>query len=119
MEPRTMHPFRICVKTLPNVYNPQEKLWIRLESASAEQLIDQVAKCPSGALSIKQDHRMLIRFEREDNGKKGRFIIYTIKKEFLDSAPSVILSAAAARTKRICLLSAVKVCAQISPKGNE
>ncbi len=31
------------------------------------------------------------------------------KKEFLDSAPAVILSSAAARTKRICLMSAVKV----------
>jgi predicted GNAT family acetyltransferase/uncharacterized Fe-S cluster protein YjdI len=66
----------ICVKTLPNVYNPQERPWIKPENASSEELINQVAKCPSGALSIKQDHQMLINIKREDNGRKGRFIIY-------------------------------------------
>jgi predicted GNAT family acetyltransferase/uncharacterized Fe-S cluster protein YjdI len=66
----------ICVKTLPNVYNPQARPWIRPENASSEELLNQVAKCPSGALSIKQDHQMLIKIEREDNGKKGRFVIY-------------------------------------------
>jgi hypothetical protein len=29
-----------------------------------------------GSLSIKQDHKMLIKIEREDNGRKGRFVIY-------------------------------------------
>jgi hypothetical protein len=37
------------------------------------------------------------------------------KKEFLDSAPAVILSAAAARTKQIRLLSAVKVLSTDDP----
>ncbi len=66
----------ICVKTLPKVYNPKEKPWIKLENASSEELINQVAKCPSGALSITQDHERLIKIEREDNGRKGRFVIY-------------------------------------------
>jgi uncharacterized Fe-S cluster protein YjdI len=65
----------ICVKTLPNVYNPRERPWMKPENESSEALINQVAKCPSGALSIKQDHPMQVRIEREDNGKKGRFII--------------------------------------------
>lgn len=43
----------ICVKTLPQVYNPKEKPWIKTEKATSAELIDQVAKCPSGALSIK------------------------------------------------------------------
>ena len=66
----------ICVKTLPKVYNPKEKPWIKPENASPEELINQVAKCPSGALSIKQDQQMLIKIEREDNGRKGRFVVY-------------------------------------------
>jgi predicted GNAT family acetyltransferase/uncharacterized Fe-S cluster protein YjdI len=66
----------ICVKTLPKVYNPQERPWIKLENASSEELINQVATCPSGALSIKQDHQRLIKIEREDNGRKGRFVMY-------------------------------------------
>ncbi|SMC50905.1 (4Fe-4S)-binding protein [Moheibacter sediminis] len=41
------------VKTLPNVYFPKEKPWLRMENATSEQLIKQVAICPSGALSIK------------------------------------------------------------------
>lgn len=44
----------ICVKTLPKVYNPKERPWIKPENASSKELIDQVAKCPSGALSIKE-----------------------------------------------------------------
>jgi uncharacterized Fe-S cluster protein YjdI len=43
----------ICVKTLPQVYKPSEKPWIQPENASAQELRDQVAMCPSGALSIK------------------------------------------------------------------
>ena len=44
----------ICVKTLPNVYQPKEKPWIKIENASSEELIHQVSLCPSGALSIKK-----------------------------------------------------------------
>lgn len=43
----------ICVKTLPKVYNPKEKPWIKITNASTLELKDQVALCPSGALSIK------------------------------------------------------------------
>ena len=43
----------VCVKTLPKVYNPQERPWIKPENATTQELIDQVGKCPSGALSIK------------------------------------------------------------------
>jgi uncharacterized Fe-S cluster protein YjdI len=42
----------VCVKTLPQVYHPKEKPWIKMENASSEALIQQVAMCPSGALSI-------------------------------------------------------------------
>lgn len=44
----------ICVKTLPKVYHPKEKPWVKPENASTEEIITQVAKCPSGALSIKK-----------------------------------------------------------------
>lgn len=44
----------ICVKMLPNVYKPNEKPWITPENASSSELLDQVSKCPSGALSIKE-----------------------------------------------------------------
>lgn len=45
----------ICVKTLPEVYNPNEKPWIKAENASIEDLKAQIAKCPSGALTYEID----------------------------------------------------------------
>ncbi|NOY49317.1 MAG: hypothetical protein GXO88_01935 [Chlorobi bacterium] len=41
----------ICVKMLPNVYQPGKKPWINLDNAEQQQLIDQINACPSGALS--------------------------------------------------------------------
>ncbi|WPP48723.1 GNAT family N-acetyltransferase [Catalinimonas niigatensis] len=66
----------ICVKTLPKVYNPKERPWIKAENASSEEIIRQVSKCPSGALSIRQESKTMIKIDREDNGRKGRFVIY-------------------------------------------
>ena len=54
-QPKTCIHAGICVRTLPNVYDPKARPWIRPENATAQELIDQVAQCPSGALRIKQD----------------------------------------------------------------
>ncbi len=43
----------ICVKTLPLVYNPREKPWISIKNATTEELISQITKCPSGALTYR------------------------------------------------------------------
>ncbi len=40
-----------CVKALPNVYKPKQKPWLTIENATTNELKDQIAKCPSGALS--------------------------------------------------------------------
>lgn len=40
-----------CVKQLPNVYNPKERPWLKIENATTEELKAQIATCPSGALS--------------------------------------------------------------------
>ncbi len=45
----------VCVRTLPKVYNPKEKPWIKPENASTEELKVQINKCPSGALSYSLD----------------------------------------------------------------
>lgn len=44
----------ICVKTLPQVYDPKARPWIKPHNATTEELRKQVAQCPSGALSIKE-----------------------------------------------------------------
>lgn len=42
-----------CVKNLPKVFKPKEQPWVQVEHASSAEIVDAVAKCPSGALSIK------------------------------------------------------------------
>ncbi len=42
----------VCVRTLPKVYHPGEKPWITPENAGTDELIKQVNKCPSGALTF-------------------------------------------------------------------
>lgn len=43
----------ICVKTLPKVYNPKNRPWVKPENATTEELIAQINACPSKALSYK------------------------------------------------------------------
>ena len=50
-----------CVQMLPEVYNPNEKPWIKAENASMEALKSQISKCPSGALTFE------MKDEKEDN----------------------------------------------------
>ena len=41
-----------CVKGLPEVFKPRESPWIRPENSTTEKLVEQVKKCPIGALSF-------------------------------------------------------------------
>jgi len=43
----------VCVKTLPEVYDPNAKPWIKAENASIDALKAQIEQCPSGALTYK------------------------------------------------------------------
>jgi len=54
-KPATCIHSTICWKAatgLPDVFNPRIKPWINLENASTGQIVEQVKKCPSGALSF-------------------------------------------------------------------
>lgn len=46
---------RNCFHGLPEVFDPNRRPWVNPTAAEAQAIIDQVAKCPSGALSIAQD----------------------------------------------------------------
>jgi uncharacterized Fe-S cluster protein YjdI len=37
---------------LPQVFNPKERPWIKMEGIDSTQIAEQVGKCPSGALSF-------------------------------------------------------------------
>jgi uncharacterized Fe-S cluster protein YjdI len=43
-----------CVKNLPEVFKPKEKPWIQMENSTSAKIVSTVAKCPSGALSLKK-----------------------------------------------------------------
>lgn len=43
-----------CVKGLPKVFDPKKQPWINLEGITTEEIVEQVFKCPSGALSVKE-----------------------------------------------------------------
>ena len=74
-EPKTCIHSGECVKALPNVYNPNEKPWIKIDKASTEELKAQIMKCPSGALSYymndennKESETMETKIEIMENG---------------------------------------------------
>ena len=43
----------ICVRGLPAVFDVTRKHWVRPELAPADEVVAQVARCPSGALKIR------------------------------------------------------------------
>ena len=44
-----------CARGLPAVFDPKRRPWIDANAETSEKIIDQVAQCPSGALSILKD----------------------------------------------------------------
>ena len=50
-KPRVCIHSTICWKGLIEVFNPKERPWIKMDGATTEKIIEQVRKCPSGALS--------------------------------------------------------------------
>ena len=57
-EPRRCIHAAACVRSLPEVFDPTERRWIRPERGSPEEIAAAVARCPTGALQ----------FERLDGG---------------------------------------------------
>ncbi|HNB97233.1 MAG TPA: (4Fe-4S)-binding protein [Leptospiraceae bacterium] len=41
----------VCFKGLPGVFNPKKRPWVTIEGATSEEIMAQIDKCPSGALS--------------------------------------------------------------------
>ncbi len=48
----------LCWKGLAEVFNPSERPWIKPEGASTAAIVEQVKKCPSGALSYFMNAEM-------------------------------------------------------------
>ncbi len=55
----------ICVAMLPEVYQPNRKPWITPEKADTQSLIEQIRKCPSGALTYTMNDVSTIEEKRD------------------------------------------------------
>jgi uncharacterized Fe-S cluster protein YjdI len=45
-----------CVRGLPGVFDFKRKPWIDAKQATTAEIVEQVKKCPSGALSFLMNH---------------------------------------------------------------
>ena len=43
----------VCIRGLPDVFDVKRKHWIRPELATAEEVAEQIKRCPSGALQYR------------------------------------------------------------------
>ena len=44
----------ICAMGLPEVFDPHRRPWVVLNGYDSKTIVDQVERCPSGALSIER-----------------------------------------------------------------
>ena len=49
-----------CFRGLPNVFDPRKRPWITADKATTKEIIKQVNKCPSGALSFSMNNDTMI-----------------------------------------------------------
>lgn len=102
-----------CVNALPNVYKPDEKPWISAQNATHQELKDQIAMCPSGALSYymkgeeNEDLQTLeTKVEVSENGPllvSGPFqMIHTNGKEEVKNQITAFCRCGVSRNKPYC-----------------
>lgn len=67
----------ICRKGLPQVFDPGARPWVNIKGAEAQAIVDQVSKCPSGALSIKQNKQEVVENETiVEVAENGPILVY-------------------------------------------
>lgn len=66
---------------LPEVFNPREKPWIKMESSGSASIAEQVRKCPSGALDFfynkqEEDKEVVAREAKVEVMPNGPLLVY-------------------------------------------
>ena len=46
-----------CVKNNPDVFQPKEKPWIKIDASTSDKIMETLNKCPSGALSYYKNKK--------------------------------------------------------------
>lgn len=42
-----------CISELPHVFDMTKRPWVNMQGASSARIVEQVGRCPSGALEIQ------------------------------------------------------------------
>jgi uncharacterized Fe-S cluster protein YjdI len=71
----------ICFRGLNEVFDPRKRPWITPEHSTTEKIIDQIKKCPSGALSyyLNRDTDEAVKVEAEtiiETTPNGPLMVY-------------------------------------------
>lgn len=72
-----------CWKGLVQVFNPRSRPWVNMEGAPVSSIIEQVAQCPSGALSY-------IKTTTETESATGTEIETTTSVEVMKNGPLMV-----------------------------
>lgn len=71
----------ICFRGLPNVFDPRKRPWVTPEHENGERIMEQIDKCPSGALSyfkneVGQEEKQIDNETIVETTKNGPLLIY-------------------------------------------
>lgn len=111
----------ICWKNatgLPDVFQPNTKPWIKLEGGTTEEIIRQVDKCPSGALSyrLKGEQSGVVSTNVVETLPNGPLLVYgniTVKhagsEELKESKVTAFCRCGASSNKPYCDGTHVKI----------
>jgi uncharacterized Fe-S cluster protein YjdI len=74
-----------CFTELPEVFDPSERPWINAKGASTQKIIEQVNRCPTGALTFfYNDETKNVKPETTDEDKG------IVRVEVMENGPAVI-----------------------------
>ncbi len=49
-----------CFKGLGKVFDPKKRPWVTVDAATTKEIVDQIKKCPSGALSYETEGQEVV-----------------------------------------------------------
>lgn len=71
----------ICFTSLPEVFKPAERPWVKMDGSSNEKIIETVENCPSKALSW---------FRNNENQKSNTKNMENLKIQILENGPYLV-----------------------------
>ncbi|CAN5497947.1 hypothetical protein BH10BAC2_BH10BAC2_28340 [soil metagenome] len=121
-KPETCIHSAICFRGLHDVFDPQKRPWININGATTDKIVEQVRKCPSGALSyfmnaeveseeakgktIKAEETNIINIEVLHNGplmiKTGCIVTYSDGRQEIKKGSTALCRCGGSSNKPYC-----------------